>query len=549
MIEFIDFLSSFGNQMLEYVWFPLLVWTIIAVPVTYLLHRAQSIAPVYQYHSRVALVLALPLGIAGAFLTQYISSGAESGGAATFIVIQNPISVSASAAGASGGISLSDPMLWMGIVGLLFMAGTLYYLAQLLSNLLELKKMERNLHFKPLSQCRELVSRLPGIDKATSKVLVAYSPETQVPFTYGWRKTKIVVPDDLKDDGESLSMAVQHELMHIKHRDFLLNGIMVLVKAAFWFHPLIHHLYNSAQEYREITCDGEVLASNQFSKKRYATLLFELARREHKTKLAMSMAVNPSSLKKRIQIMSTQSNITSKFRSSALLTLVSAMLIVATISCTDMTSDGITKQEVEQTQSQVASANLESQPLFVVNGEVYSDKDKVSRIKSKYIKNINILKGEKATDKYGSKAENGAFEITLLNPEKAFSDLKDEKMLIVQKTPPSSKDEDNDIYVKTDKMPKLEGGLAALQQKINYPEEAREANEQGRVIVQFVVDEQGNVVDPQIIKGASTSLDQEALRVVKQAEFSPGTQDGKPVRVQYSLPITFKLPSDSPEQG
>jgi len=102
-------------------------------------------------------------------------------------------------------------------------------------------------------------------------------------------------------------------------------------------------------------------------------------------------------------------------------------------------------------------------------------------------------------------------------------------------------EEEEDFFVAVENMPELKGGLGALQQKINYPDMARKAGIEGRVIIQFIVNEQGQVEDPRVIRGIGGGCDKEALRVVKQAEFEPGRQRGNPVRVQYSLPITFKL--------
>jgi len=109
--------------------------------------------------------------------------------------------------------------------------------------------------------------------------------------------------------------------------------------------------------------------------------------------------------------------------------------------------------------------------------------------------------------------------------------------------PPKQKKEDDseDFFVAVEQMPKLKGGLAALQKKINYPEMARKAGIEGRVIIQFIVDENGNVEDPHVIRGIGGGCDKEALRVVKKAQFKPGRQRGEAVRVQYSLPIVFKL--------
>ena len=108
--------------------------------------------------------------------------------------------------------------------------------------------------------------------------------------------------------------------------------------------------------------------------------------------------------------------------------------------------------------------------------------------------------------------------------------------------PPPDEDEDEeDFFVVVEDMPELIGGLQGLQQKIRYPEMARRAGIEGRVTVQFIVNEQGQVEDPQVIRGIGGGADEEALRVVREAEFRPGMQRGRPVRVQYSLPIFFRL--------
>lgn len=102
-------------------------------------------------------------------------------------------------------------------------------------------------------------------------------------------------------------------------------------------------------------------------------------------------------------------------------------------------------------------------------------------------------------------------------------------------------EEEEDFFVAVENMPELKGGLGSLQKKINYPDMARKAGIEGRVIIQFIVNEKGEVEDPKVIRGIGGGCDKEALRVVKQAQFEPGRQRGNPVRVQYSLPITFKL--------
>jgi protein TonB len=107
--------------------------------------------------------------------------------------------------------------------------------------------------------------------------------------------------------------------------------------------------------------------------------------------------------------------------------------------------------------------------------------------------------------------------------------------------PPDNSGDEESFFVAVEQMPKLIGGLGGLQSKIEYPDMARRAGIEGRVIIQFIVDENGNVVNPRVIRGIGGGCDKEALRVVKQAKFKPGRQRGKAVRVQYSLPITYRL--------
>lgn len=98
-----------------------------------------------------------------------------------------------------------------------------------------------------------------------------------------------------------------------------------------------------------------------------------------------------------------------------------------------------------------------------------------------------------------------------------------------------------DYFRVVENMPILEGGLGALQKTVHYPSAAKKAGVEGRVTVQFIVNEEGRVVCPSVIRGIGGGCDQAAVDAVLKAKFTPGTQRGKPVRVQYSLPIVFRL--------
>lgn len=104
-----------------------------------------------------------------------------------------------------------------------------------------------------------------------------------------------------------------------------------------------------------------------------------------------------------------------------------------------------------------------------------------------------------------------------------------------------SRTADKTTYKVVETMPKLKGGLQSLISEIQYPKEAKESGTEGRVIVQFVVTPEGSVRDAKVVRGVTEKLDQEALRVVKQANFTPGIQNGKAVPTQMSIPIVFRL--------
>jgi len=98
----------------------------------------------------------------------------------------------------------------------------------------------------------------------------------------------------------------------------------------------------------------------------------------------------------------------------------------------------------------------------------------------------------------------------------------------------------------TEYQPEFPGGQAALleylRRNVRYPAAAQENGIQGRVIVQFVVNRDGSVTDPAVVRGVCPVLDREALRVVaSMPRWRPGMQGGRPVRATYAVPVSFKL--------
>jgi len=102
--------------------------------------------------------------------------------------------------------------------------------------------------------------------------------------------------------------------------------------------------------------------------------------------------------------------------------------------------------------------------------------------------------------------------------------------------------DDQGIYLSAEKMPAIKGGMAAIGKKVKYPRIAREMGIQGVVYVGFIVDPEGKVIEPKILKSVAKPLDEEALRVItKEVKFTPGYYQGKAVPVRMVLPIRFRI--------
>lgn len=105
------------------------------------------------------------------------------------------------------------------------------------------------------------------------------------------------------------------------------------------------------------------------------------------------------------------------------------------------------------------------------------------------------------------------------------------------------------VFAVVEQMPEYKGGQQALMsfltQNLRYPEDAREAEVQGKVYIRFVITPEGHLTNVEVLRGVNgmPSLAKEAVRVVKLTDgnWTPGKQNGKPVPVQFTLPVNFVL--------
>jgi len=148
------------------------------------------------------------------------------------------------------------------------------------------------------------------------------------------------------------------------------------------------------------------------------------------------------------------------------------------------------------------------------------------QVKDEYIPTVDELKDVDP----GIKTQQGS------NEGVDYSLIETEQKVVEEK-----KEEAPVYFVAVEEMPEPIGGIEAIQSKIVYPEIAKRAGVEGKVYVLAFVDESGDVTKAVILKGVGAGLDEAALTAVKATKFKPGKQRGKPVKVQVSIPIVFKL--------
>lgn len=135
-------------------------------------------------------------------------------------------------------------------------------------------------------------------------------------------------------------------------------------------------------------------------------------------------------------------------------------------------------------------------------------------------------------------AQNSSRQTVVSNP------VAKEKKQNYELPPPSEEEnleDDPAIFRTVEVMPEPVGGLEAIQKKLIYPDKAKEDGIEGIVDVEIIVDEFGEVTNAQVVKGIGYGCDESARIAVYYTKFNPGLQRGKPVKVQMTIPVEFKI--------
>lgn len=202
----------------------------------------------------------------------------------------------------------------------------------------------------------------------------------------------------------------------------------------------------------------------------------------------------------------------------------------------------LTALEQPKKKAEVKQKKVELEPEKVV------EKVKSSiKFTAPVIKKDNEVKPEeelKTQDELmNTKTAIGTFDVK--GNDDANGDVLKAKEVIAEPEPPKH-EEENKVFDIVEQQPMFPGGPSALMKFLSdntkYPVVAQENGVQGRVTVQFVVEKDGSVSDVHVLRGVDPSLDKEAVRVVKSMpKWTPGKQNGITVRVNYRVPVLFRL--------
>lgn len=338
---------------------------------------------------------------------------------------------------------------------------------------------------------------------------------------FSWMHTIVVSRKDYDANGP---MILAHEREHIRLGHSWDILLCQLCTAFQWFNPAAWLVGRELRAVHEYEADEAMLRSGTDAR-HYQIKLIETALGARFNSIANNFT--HCSTKKRILMMMKKQ--TSPWaRLKVLYVLPVAAFVLLAASCNNA------KAEAD---AQKVSEAVEADPLFVVDGNVVSV-DVYKSLKPEDIDHVDVLKGEAATSVWGTRGANG---VVVATTKKASIEEK------IKEGKVTEEDYDQLTFNVVEKMPEFEGGvenmMKFLQQNIKYPEEAKKSGAQGRVIVQFVVEKDGSIVEPKVVKSVSPELDAAALRVVQaMPKWKPGEQRGKKVRVQFTLPVSFRLP-------
>ena len=383
---------------------------------------------------------------------------------------------------------------------------------------------------------------------------------------FSWFRHVVLSEKDFRENPREI---LTHELAHIRlgHSwDVAVCNLLIIFQ---WWNPAAWLLKRELQNVHEFEAD-EAVINRGVDAKQYQLLLIRKSVGERLFSMANNL--NHQSLKKRITMMTTKKSSPWQ-KAKVLVALPMAALAVVAFANPDV--ERVAEQVETESQAVVEKAKADVAGVETVAEHQSAEKQEVADEQGKNVsvkgvvvqkEDGNPIVGVAVTvrgTKIGAVTDvDGKFHIdnvpvgswidvfmidceigSLQVTEQNASNL---HFVIAYDGPSSSKSPGSDAFDVVEEMPVYPGGMPAMMdffyKNMKYPKEAFDAKQEGRVIAQFVVEKDGSITDAHIVKSVSPALDAEALRIVNaMPNWTPGRQNGKPVRVKYTVPISFKL--------
>lgn len=447
---------------------------------------------------------------------------------------------------------------WIQVALLVYLAGIVFFAFRNVYSLVRLLMLLKS------GKKEDIGSYLPGRKERVT--LIVHNCDI-APFS--WMGYIVISRKDLEENGREILI---HELAHIHNRhswDLLVADVCIFFQ---WFNPASWLLKQELQNIHEFEADETVIKEG-VDAKQYQLLLIKKA---VGTRLySMANSFNHSSLKKRITMMlKKKSNPWARLKYLYVLPL--AAIAVAAFARPEISSelDEISAVKVNDLTAimkteEVKSPEKHPAKEIKVQGQVLEKSTNAPVVGASV-----IIKGTTSgtiTDLDGnfviSMPVGATLSVSYINmktkeltiTEKLIGKIKSLKVYLEGEITTKTQEvvvvgygggeeasDEVPVFRVVEEMPEFPGGMGEclkfLGKNIKYPVEAQKAGVQGKVIVQFVVEKDGNIANPKVVRSIDPDLDGEAIRVISiMPKWKPGMQKGQPVRVKYTVPVTFRL--------
>jgi TonB family protein len=430
------------------------------------------------------------------------------------------------------------------IISYIYIIGVVFFLMKFVYNIFKIYKIKAG-------------KKIEKIDN----VNFIYTNESHVPFSF---LKNIYIPKDNLDE-----MIIKHEMSHVKNHhsvDVILMEIMIAFQ---WFNPFIRMIKNELKSNHEFIADSEAI-KNEDEKSNYMMLLLQQCTADDFSTIANNFSFLLT--KKRISMITKNQKVKGSVIKVLLTLPVFALLILLNTQC-DNTKPNEEKKvaQVVENNSEETQSNLTSvQKVGSLAGTVYD-----AETKQPLAANVILEKDE--NEFYNTTADkNGKYEFTsvvagrydlkawyegyntytvktIYIPADKFSFI-DISLIDGKRHPRKDKNSSSQkpqatqdsIHRVVEVFPQYPGGpnemMRYIQENIKYPQSAKDNKIEGRVFVSFVVEKDGSITNAAVMRGIDKECDAEALRVVaSMPKWTPGQQDGKNVRTQFTIPIYYKF--------